>query len=294
MAEKSPSILVTGATGRQGGATARRLLADGWRVRALVRDTGSAAAAGLVAAGADLVAGDLDDRAGLDAALRGVHGVFSVQPAFIPPDFAPNELQRGVNVADAAHAAGVRHLLYASVAGARPDSEVPHWRIKWEIEQHIHALGVPATVLRPVMFMETHADRTFGVRGEHSLLRTLPSDRTIQLIAVSDIGAFAGLAFAEPDRFIGRTVEIAGDELYRHQIAAAVGRASGRDAGSADGSEAVDPAPALRGPGSSFSGWQADIPALRAIHPGLQDFETWLGRAGRDLLDEHFADTESH
>ncbi|MGS2646790.1 NmrA family NAD(P)-binding protein [Streptosporangium sp. LJ11] len=104
------TILVTGATGQQGGATTRHLLADGWHVRALVRDPRGAAATRLARAGVELVTGDMDDRDSVDAAVRGAHGVFSVQPAFIAPGYAENELRRGLNVVDAAIAAGVRHL----------------------------------------------------------------------------------------------------------------------------------------------------------------------------------------
>src|SRR5215813_14023952 len=101
MNARGKTIVVTGGTGNQGGATARRLLADGWRVRALVRDDTAPAAAELAAAGAELVRGDLDDRASIDAAARGVYGIFSVQSA------NENEVTQGQNVADAARAANV-------------------------------------------------------------------------------------------------------------------------------------------------------------------------------------------
>ncbi|WP_433286520.1 NmrA/HSCARG family protein [Pseudonocardia sp. CA-142604] len=286
MSPADRTILVTEATGQQGGASARCLLADGWHVRALVRDPSSRAATRLAMAGAELVIGDMDDRDSVDAAVRGVHRVFSVQPAFIAPDFAENELQRGLSVADAAEAGGVRHLVYASVASADRATGIPHWEIKWEIEQHIRALGIPTTVLRPVMFMENIADPTHGVNGTDPLVPTIPRDVSVQLIALADIGAFAALAFADPDRFLGRTIELAGDELRVDQILAATGRATGHDVATA--------APARRVPSKmmpSFCGWQADIPALRRIHPGLLDFDTWLMRNGKALLEQHFHET---
>src|SRR4051794_12036467 len=103
-------ILVTGATGQQGGATARHLLAQGWRVRAFVRNP--AAAQALQQAGAELVQGDMNDAASLEAAMQGVYGVFSVQA------HTSDETRQGKNVADAAKAAGVQHLVYTSVGGA--------------------------------------------------------------------------------------------------------------------------------------------------------------------------------
>lgn len=108
----SDIVLVTGATGTQGGATARALLAAGWRVRALVRDPDTAGARVLAEAGAELAPGDMGDRTTLDTAAAGVHGVFSVQPTVgypgTPPGFTvADELRLGRNVADAAAAAGL-------------------------------------------------------------------------------------------------------------------------------------------------------------------------------------------
>jgi uncharacterized protein YbjT (DUF2867 family) len=296
MATTKQPILVTGATGLQGGATARHLLAGGWPVRAMVRDPHSPGATELARAGAELVVGDMDDRDSLDSAVRGTHGVFSVQPAYIAPDYAENELQRGLNVAGAAHAAGVAHLVYASVGSADRDSGIAHWEVKWEIEQHIRALGIPATVLRPVMFMEYHADPTYGVYGQAAHIRTIPPDERVQLIAVSDIGAFAALAFADPRRFVGQAVELAGDELSLDQILSAITRATGRDVTAIAGRTPADPSTAegeFAAMSSSFCGWRANIPALRMLHPALLDFDDWLAREGKSLLEKHFRDADA-
>ncbi|MGX7672355.1 NmrA family NAD(P)-binding protein [Plantactinospora sp. DSM 117369] len=238
----------------------------------------------------------MDDRKSLDAAVRDVYGVFSVQPALIPPDFAENELQRGLNVAEAAHQAGVQHLVYSSVGSADRDTGIPHWDIKWQIEQHIRAQGVPATILRPVMFMENHADPTYGLTGEHALIRAIPSNATVQLIALSDIGAFAALAFGDPERYLGKAIELAGDELTVDQMVSAISRATGRT---------VPLFPSHREPAAqtgvageaaekfSYCGWQADIPALRAQHPALMDFETWLAREGKSMIEALLDRTET-
>ena len=297
MASTKQSILVTGATGLQGGATARHLLAGGWPVRVLVRDPHSPGATELARAGAELVVGDMDDRDSLDSAVRGAHGVFSVQPAYIAPDYAENELQRGLNVAGAAHAAGVAHLVYASVGSADRSLGIPHWEVKWEIEQHIRALGIPATVLRPVMFMEYHADPTYGVYGEAAHIRTIPPDERVQLIAVSDIGAFAALAFADPRRFVVQAVELAGDELSLDQLLLAIARATGRDVADVAGRTPADPSTVegeFAAMTSSFCGWRADIPALRMLHPALLDFDDWLAGEGKPLLEKHFRDADAY
>jgi uncharacterized protein YbjT (DUF2867 family) len=289
MSSANRTVLVIGATGHQGGAAARHLLADGWRVKALVRNPRGPRATRLADAGVELIAGDLDDRGSVDTAVRGAYGVFSVQPALIAPDFAENELQRGLNVAEAAHRAGVGQLVYASVASAERGTGIPHWEIKWEIEQHIRKLGLPATVLRPVMFMENFADSHYGLRGKSSLIRTIPADVTVQLIALDDIGAFAALAFAAPERFLGQAIELAGDELTLDQLHAELNRATGSEvleiAGTAPASSALGPP---GGTTSSFCGWQADIPALRTLYPALQDFPTWLTREGAALFEKHY------
>ena len=282
------TVLVTGATGKQGGATARHLLADGWHVRALVRDPAAPAAERLAAAGAELAVGDMADRASLDKAAVGVHGVFSIQPLGGSKEFAQVEVEMGVNVAQAAAAAGARHLVYTSVGGADRDPVIWHWRTKTQIEDHVRTLGLPYTILRPVMFMENHASRVFGVASPTALIRMIPPRTALQLIAVDDIGALAALVFADPDRFAGQELEIAGDEMTRDQLVAAMNRALGRTLN-------TDPVPrellvqlgldAERVDQSTETGgWQADIPALRELYPGLKDFESWLAAGGAAQL----------
>ncbi|MEV6367114.1 NmrA/HSCARG family protein [Micromonospora musae] len=292
MDSTTKTILVTGATGQQGGATTRHLIAEGWHVRALVRDPAGTAARELAELGAELVTGDMDDRDSLDAAVHGAHGVFSVQPSLIPPDFSENELQRGLNVAEAAKDAAVAHLVYASVGSADRNTGIPHWEIKWQVEQHIRALGIPFTILRPVMFMENQADPTYGLTAEHPVIQTIPPNATVQLIALDDIGAFATLAFGDPGHFLGEAIELAGDELTVDQMLDAITRATGR----ALPERLVPPrhAPAPDEDPVPFGGWQADVAALRALHPGLMDFDTWLARAGASritaLLDRGHSD----
>lgn len=282
-------ILVTGATGRQGGATAAKLVADGWQVHALVRDPGSDRARTLSETGVELVAGDMADRASLERAMTGVYGVFSVQPTVsqpgVPAGFgAADEIRWGHNVAAAARA-GVEHVVYTSVGGADRDPPIRNYRNKWAIEQHIRALGLPATILRPVNFMENYANPRVGLVGGEFRTAINP-DVATQIIAVADVGAFAALAFARPDEFVGTALEIAGDALTPVQVADAVGRATNREITyvhiPAETVRARDPVLAESLAWHNAESYRADIPALRALHPGLMDFETWLATTGRD------------
>ncbi|WP_283134492.1 NmrA/HSCARG family protein [Rhizohabitans arisaemae] len=276
-------ILVTGATGQQGGAAAAHLLAAGWPVRALVRDPDSPAAQALQAQGADLRIGDFDDVESLVKAADGAHGIFAVTTNDLDVE---REVRRGRALADTAKAAGVAHLVFTSVGGAERDTKVPFWESKWEIEQYIHSLGLPATVLRPVRFMENHAYAgPVGGIVDGELLHFFPPESPVQLIAVTDIGAFAALAFTHPQEYLGQSIELAGDELTPLQavdlVSQAVGHAITYRRVSADllgvGPEAVASF-------EKYGVWQADIPALRRRHPGLLDFPTWLKQGGADRV----------
>src|SRR5436305_2172481 len=152
MAHSEKTILVFGATGQQGGAVASHLLKDGWKVRALVRNLGSEKAQALGQQGIELVQGDLNQPSSLQEAMKGVYGVFSVQ-TFMADGGTLAETRQGKAVADAAQEAGVRHLVYSSVGGAERKTGVAHFESKWQIEEHIRTLGLPATILRPVFFM---------------------------------------------------------------------------------------------------------------------------------------------
>ena len=272
---KNKIIAVTGATGQQGGVVTRKLLADRWKVRALTRDVNKPAAQELKARGAELVAGDLDNRAELDAAFEGVYGVFSVQNFWLPNVGAEGEVRQGKAVADAARAAGVQHLVYSSVGGADRAPGVQHFESKWQIEQYIHTLGIPYTILRPVAFMDNYNwSRPYILSGIFTGFGLRP-DKGMQIIAAEDIGVFAALAFANPDDFVGKTLEIAGDELTEPQIAETFTKVIGRPVTLGKGESTDEEENAMKR-FFNGTGYTADIPALRKLHPGLLTLEQYL------------------
>ena len=277
------SILVSGATGQQGGAVARHLLAAGWAVRALTRDPAKPAAQALAARGATVVRGDLDDRASVERTVAGASGVFSVQN-YYEAGGAEGEIRQGVALADAAKAAGVRHLVYSSVGSADRRTGIPHFESKARIEEHVRGLGVPYTILRPVFFMDNWAWARDAIRGG-VLAQPFDPDKPLQQVAVDDIGAFAALAFADPATWRGRAVDLAGDELTMPQSAEVFARVICRPVRyeripmdrfeQAAGKESA----------TMFAwfndvGYAADIPALRATYPRLTTLERYLRDAG--------------
>jgi uncharacterized protein YbjT (DUF2867 family) len=271
-------ILVSGATGQQGGAVARHLLRHGFQVRALTRRLEQAAARALADQGAQVVQGDFEDRASLARALEGAYGAYSVQD--VATAGVEREIAQGKAFADAARDAHVKHLVYSSVGAAERNTGIPHFDSKWEIEEHIRSLGLSATILRPVFFMNNWAGLKDAILGG-KLPQPLGPETVLQQIAVDDIGAFAALAFANPDDWIGRAIEIAGDEATMTQAAETFSAVLGRKV------EYVQvPWEAFRKQaGEEFTvmyrwfesdGYKADIEALRKMHPAMKRLKAFL------------------
>lgn len=276
-------IAVTGATGQQGGAVARKLLAEGWQVRALTRDINKPAAQELKALGAELVAGDMDNRAELDAAFKGAYGVFSVQNYWLPNVQYEGEIKQGKNVADAAKAAGVQHLVYSSVGSAHRGMGQKHFESKWIIEQYIHTLDVPYTILRPVAFMDNNNwRRAYILSGTYTGMGLRP-EKGLQTIAVEDIAVFVTLAFSDKKPYLGKTLELAGDELTENQTAEVFSKVIGRPVMLTEPSgQSWAPEEEAKAAFNFFNGegYDADIAALRKLHPGLLSLEGYLRKNG--------------
>ncbi|HUR09342.1 MAG TPA: NmrA family NAD(P)-binding protein [Nonomuraea sp.] len=220
------TVAVTGATGAQGGATARVLLDAGHRVRALTRDPGSPAAEALKALGADVRHADFDERASLDAALAGADALFAVTTPF-GTDIA-TEVRQGKALLDAAAAAGLGHVVLTSAAHADRDTGVPHYESKRLVEQHLHASGVPWTVIAPAAFMDNYASGwTLDSLREGTFAWPMPADQPLTLIPAADIGAFAALALQRRAAFTGRRIDIASDERTPRQMAEILASAIG-------------------------------------------------------------------
>ncbi|MEU3776536.1 NmrA/HSCARG family protein [Streptomyces sp. NPDC032472] len=221
------TIAVTGATGAQGGATTRALIAAGHRVRALTRQPDAPAADALRRLGAEVCRADFDDRGSLDAALAGADSLFAVTTPF-GTDTA-TEVRQGVSLVDAAAGAGVGHIVFTSAAHADRATGVPHYDSKYAIEQHLQASGVPWTVIAPAAFMDNYTSGwTLDGLREGAFAWPMPAHVPLTLIPACDIGAFAALALQRRDEFVGRRIDIASDELTAAGMAEVLAAAAGR------------------------------------------------------------------
>jgi len=213
-------VLITGATGKQGGATVRHLAGrGGLKLRALTRKPDSEAAKKLAAQGVEVVAGDLDDAPSLSRALAGVWGVFAVQNTWEAG--VEKEEEQGKRIAKLARDAGVKHFVYSSVGSAHKQTGIPHFDNKFRVEQTVKQLGFPShVILRPVFFMENLPSPWF-LNGD-KLVSALKPETKLQMVAVDDIGKFGAKAFAEADQLAGAEIDIAGDAVTMPEAAAAV------------------------------------------------------------------------
>ncbi len=277
---KTLSVLVTGATGKQGGALAHLLLKRGHRVRAFTRKFDSPAARELKRLGAELAVGNLEDRASIERAARGLDVLFAMTTPFEAGTEV--ETQQGITVADAAKAAGVKQLVFTSVASADRNTGIPHFDSKCRVEQHIKTLGVPYTIIAPVFFMENLTSPWWlpGLQ-EGKLAMALPRTRKLQQVALADIAGFATLVLERREQFLGQRVDIASDEVTGSEVVEIISRVSGRKI------EYVElPLAELRATNEDFArmfdwfnrvGYSADIPGLRRAYPevGWHAFEGW-------------------
>jgi uncharacterized protein YbjT (DUF2867 family) len=278
MSTDSVPVLVTGATGKQGGATARALLAAGVPVRALVRDPATDRAKAVEALGAELVTGDLHDRDSVIRAAKGARAVFSVQMPSMTADGVDfdGEVAQGVNLVEGAKAAGVPQFVHTSVSGAGRHTETPGWaegRWAWmepvlgaksAIQDQVRAAGFPHwTLLKPAFFMENFLPSMAYLfpRGiEGGLVTLLRPETRLSLVAVDDIGRAAAAAITEPRRFDGVELELASDYLSMTEIAEVLSQVLGRRLSALDMTEEEAVA--------------AGMPAMGASHK-------WLNVAGQ-------------
>jgi len=275
---KKFAVVVTGATGNQGGAVVKSLLERGHAVRAVTRNTDSAKARDLANAGVTLVRASLEDTAALTKALEGATSFFAMTTPFGGGTQA--ETKQGISAADAAKVAGV-HLVFTSVGSANRQTGVPHFDSKFEVEKHIAKIGVRATILAPVYFMDNlHFGKEQLAKGIYAA--PLPPTRRLAQVAIADIGAVAVRLLEDPGRFAGKRFDLASDELTGNDVVTTLSRITGRPF-----SYFQVPLDVIRRrmgeDGAKMYEWfdrvgfTVDRPALRREFPDVafHDFESW-------------------
>lgn len=220
-------ILVTGATGKQGGAVARELLSRGHAVRAMTRKPESEGAQAMGKLGAKIVPGDLDDPGSLARALDGAWGVFAVQNTWEAG--VEGEESQGKRIAELAKKAGVQHYVYTSVGSAHRKTGIPHFDNKWRVEETVRGLRFPSyVILRPVFFMENFLSPWFkpGI-DQGKLMIGIGPTTVLQMIAVRDIGKFGLQAFERHAELNGRAIDLAGDQRTMPDTVQVLSKATG-------------------------------------------------------------------
>jgi uncharacterized protein YbjT (DUF2867 family) len=221
-------VLVSGATGQQGGAIASELLDAGWPVRAMTRKPESPAARALAERGAEVVVADLNDERSLLRALDGAWGAVAVQNTWEAG--IEQEEEQGKRFARAVKQAGTEHLLYQSVGSAHRATGIPHFDNKWRVEQTIGEIGIPSwTIVRPAFFMENFVSPWFKPYVDQGTLAIgMKPETKLQMVAVRDIGKYGLVAIEQHEKLNGQAIDIAGDELTGPEAATILSEAAGR------------------------------------------------------------------
>ena len=274
------NVLVTGATGKQGGHLVRELLERGHSVRAMTRKPESPAAAALADRGVTIVPGDFEDQGSLERAARGVDTVFAMSTPYEGGE--RKETREGINIVRAAATVGVKHLVYTSVAGADRASGIPHFDSKFEVEKEIRRSGVPFTIVAPVFFMENFlADWMAPAIAQGAIALALPATRRLQQIAVEDIARFTALVIERRESFLGKRIDIASDELTLTAAAAIISEVSGRPitytALPIEALRQFNKDQALMFDWFDSVGYDADVVGLRSLYPEVKwhRFSDW-------------------
>jgi len=222
-------ILVSGATGQQGGSVVQALLKDGHQVVGITRNIESPKAIALKEQGVEMVSVDFTDKDSLVKIMKKVDTVFSMTTPF--ERGLEVEVNQGITMANAAKEAGVGHFIFSSVSDADRKTGIPHFDSKYEVEKHLVTLGLNYTVVAPVYFMENllmpHV--MDAIKNQGVLRMAMPNDVPLQQIAVKDIGRFVGLAVNEREKMFGKRMNIAGDELTGDEAAKFLSKVLGKE-----------------------------------------------------------------
>ncbi|KAM4863230.1 nmrA-like family domain-containing protein 1 [Urocitellus parryii] len=229
-------IAVFGATGSQGGSVAKALLeSKHFAVRALTRDVTRPNALALQNLGAEVVKGDLNDKASVEAALKGAYGAFVVTN-FWEHFSKDKEVCQGKMVADTAKHLGLKHVVYSGLENVERLSggklKVPHFDGKGEVEEYFWSIGVPMTSVRVAAYFEnffTILKPSKAPDGDYYTLALPMGDVPMDGISVADVGAVVSSIFNSPEEFIGKAVGLSAEALTIQQYADVLSKSLGKE-----------------------------------------------------------------
>jgi uncharacterized protein YbjT (DUF2867 family) len=269
MTDSATHVLVVGATGNQGGAVVDHLLASeaAFAVSGLTRDATSDAAQALENRGVTMVEGDLDDPATLRDPVADAEAVFAVTNFWTQGYDA--QVRQGKNLADVASEEGVDQFVLSGVGSHDEDTGIPHFDSAGEIDRHIRELDLPWTILKPVFFMENFEAFAEDIVEDGQVALPLAEGVDLQMVTNDDLGHAAAIALANPDEYVGESIDVAGDERSLEETAEILTAVTGREVEAVH----VPIEDAYETFGEEFTvmcewfnevGYSADIPALEA------------------------------
>lgn len=277
----SKIIFVTGGTGNQGGAVAKNLSFQGFSVKVLTRNLGSAKAQNLSKLNIQLVKGDLNNSDTYREYLKDIYGIFSVQSFENGID---KEISQGIALATIAKEHNVKHFLYSSVAGAGPNTGVAHIDSKSGIENHIRQIGLPFTIIRPTSLYENFLIPQVK-RGilNGKLVQPVHKNTILQYIASDSIGKVAVKVFRDSDQYFGKTLVLATEQLNAEEVAVLFSEVLDRPVKYKKLPAAITRLFLGKSVYKMFK-WMdqesrffsADVNATRKEFPGLLDLKTWI------------------
>jgi len=285
------TILVTGATGAQGGSVARHLLRRGhFAVRCLTRKPDSDAAQALREAGAEVVGGDLNDIESLRSALRGCHGVFGVTNFW---EHFEQEYSQGKNLIDAVAEVGVQHFVFSSLPSVKrhdPNLEVPHFEMKAQLEEYAREKGIPSTFVHVAFYFDNFLNFFPPQKqSDGGFAFGFPQgDTSLAGVAAEDIGGPVARIFEQPAEYMGRTVGIVGDDLPPADYAQAMTRALetpvaynhiNRETFAGFGFPGAEDLANMFDYYRRFiPNRREDLEQSRSLYPSMQSFDEWLDK----------------
>ncbi|MDQ3020401.1 MAG: NmrA/HSCARG family protein [Bacteroidota bacterium] len=290
MADK-PIILVTGATGAQGGSVAHFLAKSGkYKVRALTRDAHSKKAAALGPEGVEVVEGNLDDKGSLLKAMKDCYGVFGVTNFW---EHFEKEAQQGRNLIDAVKESNIEHFVLSSlppvnkISGGELSS--PHFDIKADYEDYARSLKLNSTFTHVAFYFDNFLSFFAIKKGEDGNFHFgFPQSEKTKLggVAVGDVGGVIAGIFENKDQYLGKTIRIVGDALYPQDYARIMSEILGVkvifdyiDRNTFTGFDfpgAADIADMFEFYSKFIPDEQKPIEESKKLFPAIKNFETWL------------------